>query len=182
MKNFFSLIFLFILASCSSMSFKNTNKPIVHSGHFLDAKLTKARNEEILKTLEKKNYGLVNLTLDDLLIAHAQEIKFENFPKLIFLNSSIIDLEKDSLFAGPNVVPYYVLNGTCFIGLTDSNVNSNLPSEHYLINDYVLSILKIKNESQKENPTSFVIIHKLGKDFDAILERLPTEFRALLTN
>jgi hypothetical protein len=120
--------------------------------------------------------------LDDLLIARAKGIHFEQFPRLIFLNSSIIDLDKDSLFSGPNVVPYYILNGTCFIGLSDNIFDKKLSSEHFLIDDYVLSILKIKHEAQKEKPTAFVIIHQLGKDFDGVLQRLPEDFRSLLTN
>jgi hypothetical protein len=164
------------------MPFQNKGKPIIHSGHFLRAKLSKADNEELLRTLEKKNYSLVNLTLDDLIIAHSQDIKLESFQKLIFLNSSITDLDKDGLFSGDNIVPYYILNGTCFIGLSDQNLTTQLPTEHFLINDYALSILKAKQDAQKENPTSFVIIHKLGKDFESISERLPADFRALLTN
>jgi hypothetical protein len=148
----------------------------------LDAKLSKDANEEILTTLENKNYSLINLTLNDLLIAQSQGINLEKFGKLIFLNSSIFDLEKDGLVAGSNIVPYYVLNGICFIGLSDSTLDSKIPSGHFIINDYVLSLLKIKQQSEKENPSSFVVIHKLGKEFESISERLPAEFRALLTN
>lgn len=176
------LLCLFSISSCSSWSFRTKEKPIIHSGHFLNAQDSKEKNEELLRTMENKNYSLINLTLDDLLIAESKGINFENFPKLIFLNSSIIDLEKDALFSASNIVPYYVLNGVCFIGLSDTTVNTTLPSSHYIVTDYVLSILKIKNEIQKENPSSFVIIHKLGKEFDSIPERLPLELRELLTN
>jgi hypothetical protein len=182
MKIILSLIFIFLLTGCSHFGSFGTDKPIIHSGHFLNSKLSKEKNEELLTTLENKNYSLVNLTLDDVIIAHIQNIKFENYPRLLFLNSSIIDLDKDSLLTGPNIVPYFVLNGVCFIGLSDNLVDTNLPAEHFLLNDYVLSILKVKNDSQKENPKSYVVIHKLGKEFETILQRLPTEFRALLTD
>lgn len=173
---------LFLISGCSYISFGKQEKPIIHTGHFLEHQFSKDRNEEILKTLENKNYSLINLTLDDLLIAQSQGIKFENFPKLIFLNSSIIDLEQDNLFQGANILPYYILNGICFIGLSDSTVNSKLRSERFIINDYVLSILKIKKETQNDNPNSFVLIHKPGKEFNTIPDRLPSELRALLTN
>lgn len=183
MKIFFRFVVLLFIASCSHLPFGQKEKPIIHSGHFLNAQISKERNEELLRTMEKKNYSLVNLTLDDLLIARSKGIELDKFQKLVFLNSSIVDLEKDALLSGSNIVPYYILNGVCFIGLSDSNFDPKLHSEHFLINDYVLSILKVKHETKNENPKSFVIIHKLGrKEFNLITERLPEDFRALLTN
>lgn len=179
------LILIFIsqvvLIACTHL-FSNNHKPIIHSGHFLNSNLSQEKNEEVLRVMEAKNYGLINLTLDDLTIATNQNIHFENFPRLIFLNSSITDLETDELYSGPNVVPYYVLNGVCFLGLSDNINNSKLPSEHYIINDYVVSILKVKQQSQKANPSSYVVIHKLGNVFKEISKRLPEEFRDLLTD
>jgi hypothetical protein len=182
MKILLILLTILFISACSYISFGKKEKPIIHSGHFLDVKLSKEANEEILKTMENKNYSLVNLTLDDLLIAQKKDIQLEKFPKLIFLNSSIIDLEQDNLYQGKNIMSYYVLNGTCFIGLSDNKLSSELRSQHYLINDYVLAILNIKKESQKENPLHFVLIHRPGKEFENINDRLPEDFKALLTN
>lgn len=182
MKIFITILFLIILTSCGHLPFGPKEKPIIHSGHFLFSKLSRVQNEEILSTMENKNYSLVNLTLDDLLIAKSQGIELEKFQRLLFLNSTIIDLEKDSLYSGTNVVPYFILNDICFIGLSDNNYDIKLFSDHFLMDDYVLALLKIKNSLKNEQPNSYVIIHKLGKDFDTILKRLPEDFRALLTN
>jgi hypothetical protein len=180
MKILITIFIIIFIGACSYIPFGKKEKPIIHSGHFLNSKNTKEKNEEILRTMENKNYSLVNLTLEDLLISKSQNINFESFPRLIFINSSIVDLEKDNLFQGSNIVSFYVLNDTCFIGLSDNT--SDMPSEHFLLNDYVLSILKAKHEAQKQNPTKYVIIHKLGSDFEKVADRLPADFRALLTN
>jgi hypothetical protein len=182
MKILLTISFLIFLSACAKMPFSKNEKPIIHSGHFLKSNLSKSANMEVLETMENKNYVLVNLTLDDLLIAKAQGINFRQYPKLIFLNSSIIDLDKDNLYNETNVISYYILNGVCFIGLSDLNFDRKIISDHFMIDDYVLSILKIKNSLKKENPASYVIIHNLGKDYENLLNRLPEDFKALLTN
>ena len=184
MKNIVIIFVLLILESCGhiNLPFVTKDKPIVHSGHFLFSNLSKVKNEEALRTMENKNYSLVNLTLDDLLIARSQGINFENFPKLIFLNSNILDLQKDSLFSGTNIMSYYILNGVCFVGMSDNYYNVKLYSDNFLMEDPVLALLKIKNATKKDNPSSFVILHKPDKQFDEMLKRLPEDFSALLTN
>lgn len=169
----------------------------VFIGHIFDANKSKKENEESLKALDKSDYDLVNLTIEDLLIAEIQSINLD-VHKIKFLNSSIIDIKKDNLYRSKKVVPYLLYKDTVFVGLSDNKTNDillqNELSNSFIVNDYVLSILQARklalNELKNINKTidkknhrtikSFVIIHDLGPEMKEILERLPPHF--LLTN
>lgn len=152
---------------------------VVHMGHLLKPQYTKEQNEKTLSSLKDYGVNLVNLTLEDIAIADAQGIKFENYDQT-FLNSTVIDLSQDNLVSGKNIVAYDVHNGVAFIGLSDSKLDKSLPKEKFIISDYVLSILKVKKTALKTaTPTtinSFVLIHNLGADINEVMERLPPSF------
>jgi hypothetical protein len=160
---------------------KKTSKDvfIVHTGHILKPNLTKIDNEKILESLPSLGINLVNLTLEDFLIAEVQGINFENYNQT-FLNSSVVDLNLDSLATGKNIEAYDVHDGIAFIGLSDKNVDKKLPNDKYLLSDYVLTILKVKKTALKTaTPTtisSFIIIHNIGNEINDVMGRLPPSF------
>ena len=75
---------------------------------------------------------------------------------------------------------FAIHDGVAFIGLSDQLIDQNLPREKYIIDDYVLSVLKVKKIAlKKAEPTplrSFVIIHTLGSEINEVMERLPPNF------
>jgi hypothetical protein len=152
---------------------------IVHTGHILRPELSKGENEKLLSSLEDKGINLVNLTLEDFVVAEAQGINFENY-KQTFLNSSVVDLNQDNLATAKNIVSYDVHNVVAFIGLSDNKLDKKLPKEKYIISDYVLSILKVKKAALKTaTPTtinSFIIVHTLGAEINEVMGRLPPSF------
>ncbi|MGZ3787488.1 MAG: hypothetical protein ACXVLQ_03145 [Bacteriovorax sp.] len=152
---------------------------IIHTGHILKPNLSKDENEKTLSSLKGLGINLVNLTLEDFVIAESQGINFENYD-VTFLNSSVIDLNLDSLATGKNIVPYDAHEGIAFIGLSDSKLDKKLSKEKYLISDYVLSILKVKKEALKAaSPApvnSFIIVHTLGPEINEVMGRLPPSF------
>lgn len=154
----------------------------IHQGHFLSSKNTKAQNENVLSLLEANNFHIINLTLEDIAIAEKQEIKFENYKKLIFLNSSISDLSKDDLYSRENVLPYYVFTNVVFIGLSDKVADKSIDTNRFLINDYVFSVLKVRKATREQNFKSYILIHNLGKGINDIMDRLPPTFINSLAN
>lgn len=158
---------------------------IIHSGHILKPDLSKAENEKTLETLPSKGINLVNLTLEDFAIAELQEIHFENY-KQEFLNSTVIDLNLDDLITNPNIYSYKQYNGVTFIGLSDHKISPNLTKRKYIVDDYVLSILKVKKkvlQSKNSHPIqSFIIIHNIGSKIDEVMTRLPPSFINSLAN
>ncbi len=154
----------------------------IHLGHFLKAHLSKDKNLEILKNLEDKKFHLVNLSLEDIAIAESQNIKFSNFQKLIFLNSSVSDLNKDDLYTDTNVVPYYAFEDAVLIGLSDIEVDKKVQSSRFIFNDYVYSILRIKKLTKAKNYKSYIIIHHIGDKINEVMDRLPPTFINSLAN
>ncbi|MDD4973250.1 MAG: hypothetical protein PHY93_02815 [Bacteriovorax sp.] len=156
---------------------------IIHTGHILKPDLSKAENEKSLEALSSLGINLVNLTLEDFVIAESQEINFENYNQA-FLNSSVIDLNRDDLATAKNIHSYEEHGGMAFIGLSDSKIDKKLlqekSKEKYIINDYVLSILKVKKVALKNaTPTaihSFIIVHTLGNEINEVMARLPPTF------
>ena len=94
----------------------------------------------------------------------------------------MVDLNLDALATAKNIVPFDVHDGMAFIGLSDSTLDKKLiqKKEKFIINDYVLSILKIKKAAQKANASqpisSYIIIHTLGGEINEVMERLPPSF------
>ena len=158
---------------------------IIHTGHILDAKKSKAENEQVLNSLSERGIDVVNLTLEDFSIALKQNINFENYPQS-FLNSSVIDLGTDSLVTAKNISSYYTHENIAFVGLSDRKVSNNLPTEKFIVEDYVLSILKNKkkmiNDFGEKHPANFIIVHNIGEEIKEVLERLPPTFLNSLTN
>lgn len=157
----------------------STDLFIIHTGHILNPNFSKEENEKILESLNGLGINLVNLTLEDFSIAETQKINFENY-KQLFLNSSVIDLNLDSLATAKNVTSYVIKDGVAFIGLSDTEIGNKLPKEKFIIDDYVLAILKIKKMALKENPNisikSFIIVHNLGNEINNVMDRLPPSF------
>ena len=158
---------------------------IIHTGHLLNPTLKKEENENKLKSLEGKGIDLINLTLEDFITADSQGIRFEDYNQL-FLNSSVVDLNTDTLATAKNILPYDVHGGMAFIGLSDNKIDKNLTKDKYIINDYVLSILKIKKIALQATAikpvSSFIIIHTLGSEIDEVMERLPPSFINSMTD
>lgn len=162
---------------------------VVQTGHILKANLTKTENEAILASLADKKIDLVNLSLEDFIIADHQEISFEKYPQK-FLNSSIVDLNEDNIIAKPNIVPYVLHNGIALFGLSDKNIDKSLAAEKFLVSDYVLAILRarknIMREAASANPPiiirAYVIIHTMGAEIDEVMDRLPPNFINSLAN
>lgn len=156
---------------------------IIHTGHILKPTLSKTENEKNLENLSTLGINLVNLTLEDFVIAESQEINFENYNQA-FLNSTVIDLNLDALATAKNINSFDVHSGMAFIGLSDAKLDKKLAQEkskeRYIVNDYVLSILKVKKAVLKsETPTkvhSFIIIHTLGSEINEVMTRLPPSF------
>lgn len=163
---------------------------IVHTGHILKASATKTQNEETLSSLAGKGVDVVNLTIEDFIIADSQDISFEKYPQS-FLNSSVVDLNEDNFIKKSNINPYIIHDGVALIGLSDKKIDKNLSMEKFLVSDYVLAVLRAKKaalkeysvEKNKENPLrSFVIVHTLGSDINEVMERLPSNFINSLAN
>ncbi|MFA6236836.1 MAG: hypothetical protein WC635_05860 [Bacteriovorax sp.] len=153
---------------------------LVHTGHVLKPNLDKAANEKNLSSLSEQGFNLVNLTLEDFVIADSQGINFEQFVDVPFINSSVIDLNIDNLATARNISSNVVVDGIAFIGLSDAKIDKKLTKEKYIINDYVLAILKVKkaalNENDPETLRSFIIIHNLGNKINDVMIRLPPSF------
>jgi hypothetical protein len=150
---------------------------LIHTGHILKAELSKEENEKNLQALAGLGFNLINLTLEDFIVADTQQINLENFNDLAFINSSIIDLNVDGLVTAKNIAPSIQYEGMAFIGLSDEKLAPTLAQEKFIISDYVLSILKVKKSVLKTNPThdlkSFIIIHTLDDKINDIMLRLP---------
>lgn len=158
---------------------------IIHTGHILDPKKSKVENESELNSLANRGIDVVNLTVEDFAVAFKQNINLEKY-QINFLNSSVISLETDSLVTGKNISSYYTHENVAFAGLSDRKIASNLPSEKFIIDDYVLSILKIKKKILKDfgekHPENFIIVHNIGDEIKDVLERLPPSFLNSLAN
>lgn len=159
---------------------------MVHTGHILKASLSKAENEKILESLSSSGFNLVNLTLEDFIIADAQKINLETYDKILFINSSVIDLNLDALATASNITTFAIHEGAAFIGLSDERFDKQLSKEKYIISDYVLSILKVKREALKLAPPgalrTFIIVHTLGSEINDVMVRLPPSFINSLAN
>lgn len=161
------------------------NVVIIHTGHILQAGATKADNEKILASLADKGMDAVNLTIEDFIIADKQQIMLENFPQL-FLNSSVVDLNEDNIIAKKNIRPYLIQGNMALIGISDKNIDGRLSVEKFLVSDYVLAILRAKKAALKESQEassskdnivdSFIIIHTIGDEINAVMDRLPPNF------
>ncbi len=127
-----------------------------------------------------QGFNLVNLSLEDFVIANTQGINFENFETLSFINSSVIDLSLDNLATAKNISPFIFHDGVTFIGLSDAKIDKKLTHDKFILSDYVLSVLKAKREALKIAPAdtlnSFVIIHTLGSEINDVMVRLPPSF------
>ena len=148
----------------------------IHQGHFLSINNSPAVNESILTTLENKNFHLVNLTLEDIAVAENQKINFENYKKLIFLNSTVTDTTRDDFYTKANVMPFYVLGDVVFMGLSDNTLDKKINNSRFLLNDYVFSILKIKRLTKNSHFKSYILIHNLQSNIDSIMARLSPDF------
>ncbi len=155
---------------------------IVHTGHLLNPTATKEENEKTLNSLKDLGINAFNLTLEDFVIANAQNISFENYP-LQFINSSVVNLNEDSIISKPNISPFIVNEGVAIIGLSDNKLQENLEMEQFLVSDYVLAVLKARKSASKlKNIHSFIIIHTIGSEINDVLERLPPNFLNSLTD
>ncbi len=154
----------------------------IHLGHFLKPNLSKDQNSAILKKLEESNFHLVNLSLEDIAIAENQGLKFSDYKKLIFLNSSVTDLTKDDLYSDSNVLPYYTYEDAVLLGLSDYEVDKKISSSRFIFNDYVYSILRIKKLTKAKNFKSYIIIHHIGNRINDVMDRLPPTFINSLAN
>lgn len=168
----------------------NSNVFIVHTGHILAASATKAQNEATLESLTGKGVDVVNLTMEDFIIADAQDISFEKYPQQ-FLNSSVVDLNEDNFIKKANVNPYIIHEGVALIGLSDKKLDKKLSMDKFLVSDYVLAVLRARKSALKDasvdaNPASplrsFVIVHTIGADINEVMERLPPNFINSLAN
>lgn len=157
---------------------------IVHTGHLLKANASKAQNEAVLESLKGKGIDVVNLSIEDFIIADQQEISFEKYPQK-FLNSSVVNLNEDNIIAKNNITPYVIHEGVALIGLSDKNIDKLLSMDKFLVSDYVLAVLRarkaaLKDTSADVNPEkplhSFVIVHTMGADINEVMERLPPNF------
>ena len=156
---------------------------IVHTGHVLVASATKSQNEATLNSLLGKGIDVVNLTIEDFIIADSQDISFEKYPQQ-FLNSSVVDLNEDNFIKKSNINPYIIHEGVALLGLSDKKMAKNLSMEKFLVSDYVLAVLRARKSALKDpavdnqvNPLrSFVIVHTLGSDINEVMERLPSNF------
>lgn len=163
---------------------------IIHTGHILKANQTKEQNEAALNDLTGKGIDIINLSIEDFIIADQQGISFENYPQR-FLNSSVVDLNEDNIITKANVTSYIIHNGVVLIGISDQNLDKSLALNRFLVSDYVLAILRarklaIKDPTYKTAPdkplNSFVIVHTIGSDITDVMERLPPNFINSLAN
>ena len=133
---------------------------------------------------------IVNLTIEDFVIADSQGISFDKYSQQ-FLNSSVVDLNEDSFIKKANINSYIVHNGVALIGLSDKKLDKKFPMEKFLVSDYALAVLRAKKAAIKESNTpdnldnplnSFVIVHTIGADINEVMERLPSNFINSLAN
>ncbi|RPJ71181.1 MAG: hypothetical protein EHM20_14840 [Alphaproteobacteria bacterium] len=159
---------------------------IIHTGHVLKANLSKIENENTLMALAAEGYNLINLSLEDFAVANAQGIDFENFENLSFINSSVIDLNRDDLATAKNITPFFSHEEVTFIGLSDTKLDKKLTHEKFILSDYVLSVLKAKkqalNTAAPNSFNSFIIVHTLGSEINDVMVRLPPSFINSLAN
>lgn len=159
---------------------------LIHTGHVLKPNLSKAENEKNLEALSENGFNLVNLTLEDFIIAENQKINFETYEQINFLNSSVIDVNLDGLATAKNILPSVLQGEVAFIGLSDATLDKKLNKDKFIINDYVLAILKVKKAALKEAaPDSlkkFIIVHTLGSEINEVMVRLPPSFINSLAN
>ncbi len=157
---------------------------IVHTGHLFKANASKAQNEAVLESLTGKGIDVVNLSIEDFIVADQQEISFEKYPQK-FLNSSVIDLNEDNIIARSNIFPYVIHEGVAIIGLSDKNIDKLLSMDKFLVSDYVLAVLRARKAAVKESATqsspstplhAFVIVHTMGAEINEVMERLPPNF------
>lgn len=157
---------------------------VIHTGHILNPKAKKSENEKILESLSDKNIDLVSLSLEDFIIANAQDISFEKYPQK-FLNSSVVDLNEDNIISKKNISAYFIIDGVAFIGLSDKKYDKSLSLEKFLVSDYVLAILRAKKAALKDPEAhensdhplqSFVLIHTIKDEINEIMDRLPPNF------
>ena len=162
----------------------SSNVYIVHTGHILKPDLTREQNEEVLASLEGKGIDVVNLTLEDFIIADHQGISFEKYRQQ-FLNSSVMDLNEDSIVTKDNIAAYVIHDGVALIGLSDKTIDKSLSIDKFLVSDYVLSVLRARKTAQKDNLgnvsqqkplKSFVIVHTMGSEINDVMDRLPPSF------
>lgn len=157
---------------------------IVHTGHILKADATKGQNEETLASLIGKGIDVINLTIEDFIIADSQDISFEKYPQQ-FLNSSVVDLNEDNFIKKANINPYIIHKGVALLGLSDKKMAKNLSMEKFLVSDYALAILRARKSAFKDPSflnkksipqRSFVIVHTIGPEINDVMERLPSNF------
>jgi hypothetical protein len=185
----FSLYLINKIESREAIAARTSNDVyIVHTGHLLNSTFTKEQNEEVLKSLGDKGIDLINLTLEDFIIASNQGIEFENYPQK-FLNSSVIDLNEDSYVTRPNITPFIIYHEVVFLGLSDKTLDPTLSADKFLVGDYALSVLRARkaaigphNPKSVVKPRSFVIVHTLGPEISELMERLPPNFINSLAN
>jgi hypothetical protein len=160
---------------------------IVHTGHILNPAYTKEQNEDILMSLSDKGIDLINLTIEDFIIAANQDIKFENYPQM-FLNSSVMDLNEDSFITKKNIVSFVIHNNVVFVGLSDKKIDPLLSVDKFLVSDYVMAVLRARKiamgggKVSSISPKSFVIVHTIGPEINEVMERLPANFINSLAN
>lgn len=168
----------------------NSSVFIIHTGHILKADASKTQNEATLESLTGKGIDVVNLSMEDFIIADAQGISFEKYPQQ-FLNSSVVDLNEDNFIKKTNVSPYIIHDGVALIGLSDKKIDKKLSMEKFLVSDYVLAVLRARKSALKDatvdttppNPLrSYVIVHTIGSDINEVMERLPSNFINSLAN
>ena len=168
----------------------SSNVFIIHTGHILNANATKVQNEATLASLAGKGIDVVNLMIEDFIIADSQGISFEQYPQQ-FLNSSVVDLNEDNFIKKANINPYVIHEGVALIGLSDKKLDKKLSMDKFLVSDYVLAVLRarksaLRDSSLNENPgnplRAFVIIHTIGSDINDVMERLPPNFINSLAN
>lgn len=172
------------LVSRSEIEKKNPSDVfIIHTGHILKPNLSKVENEKTLESLSSMGINLINLTLEDFIIADAEGINLESYNQT-FLNSSVIDLNTDALVTGKNIVSYDPHEEIAFVGLSDNKFDSKFSKERFIISDHVLSILKVKRAAlypdSKTSSTSkihsFILVHSLGNEINEVMTRLPPSF------
>lgn len=157
---------------------------IIHTGHILKIGQTKEQNMAALEALTGKGIDVVNLSIEDFIIADQQGIQFEKYPQR-FLNSSVVDLNEDNIVTRANITPYIIHDGVALIGISDNNLDKLLTMDKFLVSDYVLAVLRARKLALKDtaaNPTpekplsAFVIVHTIGSEINEVMERLPPNF------
>lgn len=165
----------------------------VYQGPILDAKKTKEENLKSLALIKLNQYDLVNLNLEDLLVAKTQDINLDT-TGLNFINTSIEDIKLDKTYRSKKVAPFALYKDVIILGLSGPKlspdfINADVINEYH-VGDYALSILKTrkeislltapnpkkKNKKEQLKIQSFIIIHDLGSDINDVTSRLPPYF------